>query len=130
MDGEDRVFLSVVTIHEIEKGITLLEHRGATAKATSLRIWLSGLIATYGDKILGTNISAALAGQFEAKSIAAEHHPGMADATIAGIAKVNNLVIVTRNKKHFLPFEIDVSSATDGRAARCTATYATTSCTI
>ncbi|WP_215879261.1 PIN domain-containing protein [Acidithiobacillus ferridurans] len=31
MDGEDRLFLSVVTIHEIEKGIALLESKGATA---------------------------------------------------------------------------------------------------
>ncbi len=27
VDGEGRVFLSVVAIHEIEKGIALLEHR-------------------------------------------------------------------------------------------------------
>jgi predicted nucleic acid-binding protein len=33
MDGEGRIFLSAVTIHEIEKGIALLDHKGATAKA-------------------------------------------------------------------------------------------------
>ncbi len=32
-DAEGRVFLSVVTIHEIEKGIALLDSKGATAKA-------------------------------------------------------------------------------------------------
>lgn len=32
MDREGRVYLSVVTIHEIEKGIGLLERKGATAK--------------------------------------------------------------------------------------------------
>ena len=35
MDGEGRIFLSAVTIHEIEKGIALLEHKGATAKAAA-----------------------------------------------------------------------------------------------
>jgi len=35
----------------------------------------------------------------EAKAIAAGHAPGMAEATIAGIAKALNFVIVTRNTK-------------------------------
>jgi predicted nucleic acid-binding protein len=38
IDREGRLFLSVVTIHEIEKGITLLEHKSATAKAAVLRV--------------------------------------------------------------------------------------------
>jgi len=46
MDGEGRVFLSVVTIHEIEKGIALLEHKGGTAKAAGLKVWLAGLRST------------------------------------------------------------------------------------
>jgi predicted nucleic acid-binding protein len=111
MDGEGRIFLSAVTIHEIEKGIALLEHKGATAKAAGLRVWLSGLAATYGDKILGLDVSAAaLAGRLEAKAISSGHNPGMADAIIAGIAKSHDLVIVTRNTKHFLPFGVSVSS--------------------
>jgi predicted nucleic acid-binding protein len=111
MDDGGRVFLSAVTIHEIEKGIALLERRGAAAKAGALRVWLSGLITTYDDKILGLDAStAALAGQLEAKAIISGHNPGMADAIIAGIAKAHDLVIVTMNKKHFLPFEISVSS--------------------
>ena len=66
--GQD--LLSAVTIQEIEKGIALLEHKGAAAKAAGLRVWLSGLIATYDDKILGLDASAAaLAGQLEAKAI-------------------------------------------------------------
>jgi predicted nucleic acid-binding protein len=32
MDADGRLFLSVVSIHEIEKGIALLDHKGATAK--------------------------------------------------------------------------------------------------
>jgi predicted nucleic acid-binding protein len=111
MDGQGRLFLSVVTLHEIEKGIALLEHKGATAKAASLKIWLAGLIATYDDKILAVDaLAAALAGQLEAKALAAGHDPGMADATIAGIAKAYDLVIVTRNTKHFSPFWVSVQT--------------------
>ena len=111
MDAEGRVFLSVVTIHEIEKGITLLEHKGATAKAAGLKAWLAGLVSTYGDKIIGFDVpAAALAGQLEAKAITAGYDPGMADAVIAGIAKAGDLRIITCNTKHFLPFGVAVSS--------------------
>ncbi len=114
MDGEGRIFLSVVTIHEIEKGIALLSHKGAAAKAASLRVWLSGLVTTYDDKILGTDAAAAaLAGRLEAKAISAGHDPGMADATVAGIAKANDLIVVTLNTKHFVPFGVGVVSPDD-----------------
>ena len=111
MDSEGRVFLSVVALHEIEKGIALLEHKGATAKAAGIKVWLAGLVATYDDKIIPVDAAAAaFAGQLEAKAIAAGHDPGMADATIAGIAKARDLVIVTHNTKHFLPFGIGVAT--------------------
>jgi predicted nucleic acid-binding protein len=108
-DGRGRVFLSVVTIHEIEKGIALLDHKGATAKAAGLKVWLAGLVTTYEDKFLGVDSAvAAIAGQQEARAISSGHDPGMADAMIAGIAKTHDLVIVTRNSKHFLPFGVKV----------------------
>ena len=111
VDSEGRVFLSVVTIHEIEKGIALLEHKGATAKAAGLKVWLAGLVATYDDKIIPIDASAAsVAGQLEAKAISAGHDPGMADAAIAGIAKAHDLVVVTHNTKHFAPFGIGVAT--------------------
>jgi predicted nucleic acid-binding protein len=114
VDSEGRVFLSVVAIHEIEKGIALLEHKGATAKAAGLKVWLAGLVATYDDKILPLDASAAaLAGQLEAKAISAGHDPGMADATIAGIAKAQDLVVITHNTKHFAPFEVGVATPDD-----------------
>ena len=110
-DEEGLIFLSVVTIHEIEKGIALLEHKGATAKAAGLRIWLAGLVATYADKILDLDASAAaLAGQLEAKAVSAGHDSGMADAIIAGIAKAHDLEVVTGNTRRFLPFGVAVSS--------------------
>jgi predicted nucleic acid-binding protein len=109
MDGEGRIFLSAVTIHEIEKGIALLEHKGAAAKAAGLKVWLKGLATAYDDKVIPLDASAAaLAGQLEAKAISAGHSPGMADAIIAGIANAHGLTIITRNAKHFLPFGVTV----------------------
>ncbi len=117
VDREGRIFLSVVAIHEIEKGIALLEHKRATAKAAGLKIWLAGLVTTYDDKIIPIDAAAAaLAGQLEAKAIAAGHDPGMADAALAGIASAQGLTIITYNTKHFLPFGVGV--ATPDEAAR------------
>jgi hypothetical protein len=111
MDGNGRLFLSVVSIHEIEKGIALLDHKKATAKAASLKAWLSGLVSTYDDKIISFDAqAAAIGGRLEARALAAGHDPGMADAVIAGIAAAHELVIVTRNTKHFLPFGVAVLS--------------------
>ncbi len=113
-DGEGRVFLSVVTIHEIEKGIALLDGKGATAKAAGLKVWLSGLLATYDDKILALDGPAAsLSGRTEAKAVAAGHDPGMAEAVVAGIAEAHDLTVITRNVKNFRPFGIRVASPDD-----------------
>jgi len=117
MDSDGRLFLSVVSIHEIEKGIALLDHKGATAKAASLKAWLIGLVSTYDDKIISFDAqAAAIGGRLEAKALAAGHDPGMADAVIAGIAAAHELVVVTRNTKHLLPFGVAVLSPDEAAA--------------
>ncbi len=110
-DSRDQLYLSAVTIHEIEKGIALLESKGASAKATGIRLWLSGLTTAYDDRILPITVAvAALSGQLEASAIASGHSPGMADALIAGSAKSQGLTIVTHNLKHFLHFDVAATS--------------------
>jgi predicted nucleic acid-binding protein len=105
------MFLSVVAIHEIKKFIALLEHKGATAKAAALKLWLAGLVATYNDKIIPIDTEAApRAGRLEAKATAASHTQGMADATLAGTAQARNLIILTHNTKHVLPLGIAVAT--------------------
>ncbi|MYH57185.1 MAG: type II toxin-antitoxin system VapC family toxin [Boseongicola sp. SB0675_bin_26] len=101
-DREGRVFLSVVAIHEIRKGIVLLEHKGATTKASALHSWLAGLCAGYADRVLELDVSVAEAsGNAEARALTAGHGPGMADALVAGVAEFHNLVVMTRNITHF-----------------------------
>lgn len=109
IDRDGKSFLCVITVLEIEKGIALLEHKRAAEKAAELRRWLGGLVVTFDDKILPLDpTAAALAGRLEAAAIHAGHNPGTADAAIAGIAKARGLIVVTRNAKHFRPFEIAV----------------------
>ncbi|OOG63116.1 VapC toxin family PIN domain ribonuclease [Sinorhizobium sp. A49] len=105
-------FLSVVTVHEIERGIMLLERKGATAKANGLRRWMDGLFLTYEDRILSIDAAvSAMSGKLEAEAIASGHSPGMADALIAGTAKAHDLTVVTLNLRHFEPFGIDLMAA-------------------
>ncbi len=104
-------FLSVVTVHEIERGM-LLERKGATAKANGLRRWMDGLFSTYEDRILTIDAAvSAMSGKLEAEAIASGHSPGMADALIAGTAKAHDLTVVTLNLRHFEPFGIDLMAA-------------------
>lgn len=95
-------FLSVVTVNEIERGIMLLERKGATAKANGLRRWMDGLFSTYEDRIPSIDAAdSAMSGKLEAEAIASGHSPGMADALIAGTAKAHDLTVVTLNLRHF-----------------------------
>ena len=71
-DREGRVFLSVVAIHEIRKGIALLEHKGATTRASALHAWLAGLRAGYADRVPELDVSIAEAcGNAEARALTA-----------------------------------------------------------
>jgi predicted nucleic acid-binding protein len=113
-DEQGELYLSVVTVHEIEKGIALLSSKGATKKARDLRRWLSGLTTVYNDRILPiTAAIGELSGRAEAKAVAAGHHPGMADALIAGTAQFHDLVLVTSNLRHFRHFDVALTSPAD-----------------
>jgi predicted nucleic acid-binding protein len=105
------IYLSAMTIHEIEKGVRLLEARGATSKAALIDMFLQGLVAGYGDRILAVDAEAAReSGRLEAKAVSAGHNPGALDAIIAGTASHHGLTIITHNLKHFRPFEISATS--------------------
>lgn len=108
-DSDGGIFLSVITVHEIEKGISLLEQKTASSKAMALRIWLSGLTAAFADRILGLDAeAAALSGRLEARAQTQGANPGMADAAIAGIARAHELTIVSRNARHFRSLGVPV----------------------
>lgn len=105
------LYFSVVTVHEIGKDIRLLEHRGASTKARSIRMWLQGLITGYGPNVLPLEPDTALhSGDLEAMAIAAGYAPGTADAMIAGTARQHGLTVITANSKHFQIFGIPVIS--------------------
>lgn len=92
----DEVFLSVITLGEIRRGIEL--HRGKDAKtAGALERWLLGLESHYAEKVLP--ITSAVADRW---GRLAPHQPlPVSDGLIAATALEHKLSVVTRNVADF-----------------------------
>lgn len=92
------LFLSVVTIGEIERGI--VQQRGRNpAFAITLARWLDTVLDLYADRVLAVDIPVARRwGQLSA-AIGNQS----ADLLIAATALEHGLIVVTRNTRHFTP---------------------------
>lgn len=105
----DRLYLSTVTIAEIEAGIARAVRIGATAKAKALRRWLSAVEHFYAGRILPFGIEDARhAGMILDRARA--HDPGFEDIAIAAIASARGLIILTANDRHFEPLGVPFSN--------------------
>ena len=93
------VFLSVLTVGEIVKGIALL---AAGAKKTRLAKWIAGIEVDYGDRVLPVDIETSriwgeLTARAQKKGIIIPPTGGLLAAT----ALQHGLHVMTRNTKHF-----------------------------
>ncbi len=103
----NRLFIPSIAIAELTQGIGKLRRTGATERANGLNQWLERLLAGYGDRILPLDaLTAVTAGELSDAAMAIGRHPGFSDVAIAAIAKHANLVILTRNLKHFEPLGV------------------------
>jgi len=94
---EDQIFLSVITLHEIERGIVGAEKRGRP-EAPILRSWFDNeLRPGFSARTLPVTTEIAL----RAATFAANRTVELADHLIAATALVHNLTLVTRNVAHF-----------------------------
>lgn len=99
--ADDEVFLSVVTIGEIERGIV----RTADAEfRDTLERWLDDLIRLYGDRVLP--VTSAIAKRWGRWS--GELGNDGTDLLIAATAAVHGLTVATRNVRHFAPTGVAV----------------------
>ena len=90
------IFLSVITLGEIMRGIAL-KRRTDTRAAASLTVWLEQLRHDHASRILPISDRIAL----EWGRLAAERSRAMADALIAATAAIHGKIIVTRNVADF-----------------------------
>lgn len=90
------LFLSVITLGEIRRGIEMKE-RSDPAAARILASWLGGLRLNYDDRILGIDEKIAI----EWGRVSAVRTRGEADGLIAATALVHDLILVTRNVADF-----------------------------
>ena len=103
------LFLSVVTVAEIEDGIAKLMREGATRKSADLASWLETVLHLYGQRILVFDASIArIAGGIADQARGKGHAPGFADIIVAATAQRHELTILSRNVRHFEPLGVAV----------------------
>jgi predicted nucleic acid-binding protein len=103
------LFLSVVTLAEIEDGIAKLRREKATRKSRELARWLDAMLHLYGDRVLAFDTAAArIAGELSDRARGQGHAPGFADIIIAATARHHALTVLSRNVRHFKPLGVPV----------------------
>ncbi|MBN8953363.1 MULTISPECIES: type II toxin-antitoxin system VapC family toxin [unclassified Rhizobium] len=103
--NSDRLYLSAITIAEIEAGIAKALRIEATTKAEQLRRWLAAVEHFYAGRILPFGLEEARqAGQILDRARA--HDPGFEDIAIAATAAAHGLTVLTANERHFEPLGV------------------------
>jgi predicted nucleic acid-binding protein len=95
----ERLYLSVITIGEVRKGLTKLPD---SKRKDLLTNWLNSLLEDYQNRIYSINLTVAenwgiIQGKAEKKGTPMSS----IDSLIAAIAYTHNLVLVTRNVRDF-----------------------------
>jgi predicted nucleic acid-binding protein len=99
----DTLYLSVITIGEVMKGVMMKLRTDPPAAASLLR-WLDELRFVYSARILPVDDAVATGWG----RLMAQRSRPVADALIASTAKVHNKVLVTRNVADFDDTGVDV----------------------
>ncbi len=104
VDGidEERIFISAITLGEIQRGI---ERLPGSHRKTELRVWLNnGLIERFGRRILPVDAQVMLVwGSLVARTESLGQPVSLMDSLIAASALQNNLILATRNVGDFVP---------------------------
>ncbi|HEX3881969.1 MAG TPA: PIN domain-containing protein [Stellaceae bacterium] len=108
-ERNDNSFLPSILVAETEGGIAKLRRLGASRRAAELAAWFDHVLQVYGDRILSFDLAAAhVAAELSDVAEAIGRPPGFADVAIAAIAKSNELVVLTANRRHFEPLGVDI----------------------
>lgn len=103
----DQLFISAVTVMEIESGIRQFARTGSTRRLADLTAWLDTVMVDFRDRVVPFEERAAMvAGRLEALALAKGRHPGFSDIVIAATGNLHGMTILTQNLRHFEPLEI------------------------
>lgn len=106
-EHDEQLFLSTITLAEIQAGVCRLERKGAARRAADLAHWLNAILELYQSRTLPLASSAALeTGRMLDRAIGAGAAPDFEDAAIAATAAVHGLTVVTVNERHFKHFGV------------------------
>jgi len=104
----DVLYLSAVSVVEIEQGIAKLRRAGGIERADHLTQWLDALLDHAADRLLPLdNQVGRVAGALSDRAIASGCHPGFADVAIAATAVTHKLILLTCNGRHFAPLGVE-----------------------
>lgn len=103
------LYLSAITVAEVEQGIAKLRRLGGTRTPESLSAWLDDTLIHFAERVIAFDIVVAkLAGRMADTATASGYRPDYADLYIAATALAHDLTLLTRNIRHFQPLGIDV----------------------
>ena len=91
------VFMSVITVGELRRGVERIRRRGGTRQAGRLEHWLENLLADYPEQILG--VDADTAQLWGALQMPPASHPF--NRQIAATARIHDLTLVTGKAEDF-----------------------------
>ena len=95
----ERLYLSVITIGEVRKGLTKLPDSKRKDRLTN---WLNTLIEDYQNRIYPINLTVAENwGIIQGNAEKSGKPMSSLDSLIAAIAYTHNLILVTRNERDF-----------------------------
>ena len=98
----DALFISAITAIEIEAGVLKLGRTSPGRWHARLSNWFALILNEYGDRILAADLPVArVASLMTDRSKAKGEYPGFPDVVIAATAVAYDLILLTRNLKHF-----------------------------
>jgi len=96
------LFLSVITLTELEAGILKLRREAKAKRAAEFETLREAIQTDFGDRILCLDAPVAVTVAHLAEA-ARPHVIELADLIVAATAKVHGLIVMTRNRRHFEP---------------------------